>query len=82
MVTASGVLIGLGWVARDEIENPKWFGVPRATGMGSGEIGEWNKQFGPKDENKWAVSREENQWILDKLDTIEQLDVKPKKETW
>ena len=82
LVTMSGLLIGLGWVVRDELENPKWFGVPRAIRMESSEIEGWNKQFGPKDENKWAVSPEENSKILNYLNKNEKIEIGPKTEKW
>ena len=68
LVTLTGLAVGLVWVAKDEIENPKWTGIPKASRMSSEELGDWNKQFGPSDASKWAISKDENEQILQSLD--------------
>lgn len=68
LVTLTGLAVGLVWVAKDEYENPKWTGIPKASRMSSDELGEWNKQFGPSDSSKWAISKDENERILHSLD--------------
>jgi hypothetical protein len=83
LVSLTGILIGLVWVARDEMENPKWTGIPKASELSVDDLSEWNKQFGPKDQSKWAIPVEENERILKFLGSTSQPEepVK-KKETW
>lgn len=64
LVTATGFLIGLVWIARDEYVNPKLTATPKAGAMSSSEIEDWNKQFGPTDRSKWAIPSEKNAEIL------------------
>ena len=84
LVTLTGILIGVAWVARDEMENPKWTGIPKASELSVDDLSEWNKQFGPKDQNKWAIPVEENERILKNLGSRPAVSQEPvvKKETW
>ena len=68
LVSLTGLGIGLIWVAKSEYENPKWTGIPKASQMSSDELSDWNKQFGPSDSTKWAISKDENEKILQSLD--------------
>lgn len=88
LVTLTGLAVGLVWVAKDEYENPKWTAIPKASALSVDDLSDWNKQFGPKDSTKWAISMTENERILKTLDTnsvhpepiVSTVD--PKKETW
>lgn len=84
LVTATGLLIGLGWVAKDEYENPKWTGIPKAASLGVEDLHEWNKQFGPADLNKWAIPASENTQILESLSkkSLEIDSLSGRKDTW
>jgi hypothetical protein len=88
LVTFTGLAIGLVWIARDEYENPKWTAIPKASALSVNDLNDWNKQFGPKDSTKWAISMTENDRILKALDETgispdaTPPDVIPKKETW
>ena len=70
LVTLTGLGIGFVWVAKDEYENPKWTAIPKASKMSSDDLHDWNKQFGPSDASKWAISKEDNEKILQTLDTV------------
>ena len=92
LVTLTGLAVGLVWVAKDEYENPKWTGIPKASQMDISDLNDWNKQFGPTDASQWAISVVENKKILEsltaeqkrKLDDIkeETESYRPKKNTW
>lgn len=87
LVTLTGLLIGVGLVAKDEYENPKWTGIPKASEMSVDDLNGWNKQFGPTDANKWAIPASENERILksmgDAQKPAESIPVpQRKKETW
>ena len=84
LVSLTGFAIGLAWVARDEMENPKWTGIPKASELSVDDLSEWNKQFGPKDQNKWAIPAQENERILKSLGSTSTASEEPipKKETW
>ena len=86
LVTLTGFAIGLVWIAKDEYENPKLTAIPKASELSADDLGEWNKQFGPKDINKWAIPASENERILkslEKIDTAsESQPIVSKKETW
>ena len=85
LVTAMGFAIGLVWVAKEEYENPKWTGIPKATELSIHDLGEWNKQFGPSDVNKWAIPASANEAILQQLAASSEpvpADIPKKKETW
>ena len=89
MVSLTGLLIGLAWVARDEMENPKWTGVPKAAELSVSDLSDWNKQFGPSDPNKWAIPLNENEKILKDMNGLKSSEEIPivreqsrKKETW
>lgn len=84
MVTLAGFAVGVVWVMRDEMENPKWTAIPKAAELSVDDLGLWNKEFGPKDVNKWAIPADENQRILTAMGTSAQPEPEPvnKKETW
>lgn len=86
LVTMTGLLIGLGWVAKAEYANPKWTGVPKAVPLGMDDLQEWNKQFGPSDMNKWAIPAAENSRILQQIQDSQKEEVYSaslaKKDTW
>ncbi len=84
LVTATGFLVGLIWIARDEYANPKWTATPRAGAMSSAEIDDWNKQFGPADKSKWAIPLEKNAEIIKSLNPAPVATVPevPKRATW
>jgi len=77
LVTVTGLAIGLIWVAKSEYENPKWTGIPKASRMSSDELGDWNKQFGPSDLTKWAISKDDNEKILQSLDATKNTVLSP-----
>jgi hypothetical protein len=86
LVTLTGLLVGAVWIARDEMENPKWTAIPKASELSVDDLSSWNKEFGPKDLNKWAIPAQENEKILKSLsptksETSEASHVQ-KKETW
>jgi hypothetical protein len=85
LVSMTGLLIGLAWVARDEYTNPKWTLIPKAASMRATEIDDWNKQFGPVDKSKWAIPEQENAAILQALDPKKEVVEEPpvtKRATW
>jgi hypothetical protein len=87
MVSLTGLIIGLIWVAKDEMDNPKWTGIPKASELSVNDLSDWNKQFGPSDPHKWAISLGENERILkgmdgSKADPNQAIQTSQKKETW
>lgn len=84
LVTLTGFAIGLAWVARDEMENPKWTAIPKASELSVDDLSAWNKEFGPKDQNKWAISAQDNARILESLGSSATPEPTPisKKDTW
>ena len=82
LVSLTGLLIGLGWVAKDELENPKWTGVPKAAALGAEDLHEWNTQFGPSDPNKWAIPAVENLEMLKSLGRRVEVAPSGKPDTW
>ena len=88
LVTLTGLAIGLVWVAKDEYENPKWTGIPKAGQMDISDLSDWNKQFGPTDSNQWALPAPENEKILESLAASQkrtnpnESQERPKKTTW
>ena len=86
LVSLTGLGIGLAWVARDEMENPKWTAIPKASELSVNDLDEWNKQFGPKDVHKWAIPAQENDRILKSLGSssvpIDAPTTVSKRETW
>ena len=85
LVTFTGFLIGVVWIAKDEYENPKLTGVLKAAPMPISDLASWNRQFGPTDVSKWAIGPAENEAVLSKLahaDTEEETIPSSKKATW
>lgn len=83
LVSLTGLVIGLVWVAKDEYENPKWTGVPKAAPMPISEYDTWNKQFGPTDPSKWAMTVAQRELVEEKMALKpEEAIIRTKTPTW
>ena len=57
LINVGGFGLGILWVLRDELENPKIFRIPQAAQFSDAELVNWNQQTGPK--GPWAVEAAE-----------------------
>ncbi len=53
----AGFGLGILWVLKDEMENPKIFRIPKAGSFDQEELVQWNQSAGPK--GPWAVNEAE-----------------------
>jgi hypothetical protein len=69
LLNLSGFGIGLVWVYRDEMANPRIFKIPFAESFSNSEIRSWNVSTGPK--GTWAVPLDEVDIPMDRIDKID-----------
>ena len=53
LINIGGFGLGILWVLKDEMENPRIFKIPQAIEFSDSELVDWNRQTGPK--GSWAV---------------------------
>ena len=54
LINIAGFGLGILWVVKDEMENPRIFRIPKAESFENEAVIKWNESTGPK--GQWAVT--------------------------